>query len=155
MHDEEGRTERKAGKVLKLVALVTMLPGLVLLMVCVLTYQSARSFVDEAQNTTGTVVDLSERSDSDGDTMYYPVFVFRDAKGEEHRIHSSVGSSPPAHQEGEEVTVLYLPDDPTEAKIEGFFSLWLWPVVTGVLAFFFLAFPVGLFIAGVFFGRLA
>jgi hypothetical protein len=44
-----------------------------------------------------------------------------------------VGSSPPAYEVGERVTILYDPTSPKEAKINSFGELWLWPLLLGIL----------------------
>jgi hypothetical protein len=82
--------------------------------------------------------------DADTETVYAPVFTFRDANGMEHTIHSDAASNPPKYQVGDNVRILYSPHNPEAAKTDGFFSLWGVPFVTGLLAAFHL--PAGLIV---------
>ncbi len=68
---------------------------------------------------------MLERKDKDDETVYYPVFSFHDAQGVEHVIHSSSGGFPPAYEVGDTVPVLYSSTNPTNAKIDALFSVWL------------------------------
>ena len=99
-------------------------------------------FVRTATRGTGRITQLVESKDKDGDTLYTPVFVFRDAAGIEHTVYSSIASYPPSHQVGDSVFVLYSPQSPQDAKIDSFFSLWGLPAITGGLAGFYM--PLGL-----------
>lgn len=84
-------------------------------------------FVAGAEHATGTVVDLSREIDDEGDETFYPVVRFTTAEGQEIEFVSSSGSSPPSESPGDRVDVLYDPDDPSDAKLSGFFHLWLFP----------------------------
>ncbi len=86
---------------------------------------------------------MLERKGENG-SVFAPVFSFRDALGSEHTVYSSTASYPPAHQVGDAVHILYSPDSPRDAKIDSFFSLWGLPMITGIIATFYL--PVGLLI---------
>jgi hypothetical protein len=51
------------------------------------------------------------------------------------------GSSAPSHEVGDEVTVLYNPEHPLEARIKSFGSsalMWILPGITGILGLGFL-----------------
>lgn len=67
----------------------------------------------------GTVVQVVSRRDSDGDITYTPVIRFRTDGGREVEFQSTYSSNPPQYEVGETVTVLYLPERPTEAEIKG------------------------------------
>ena len=61
--------------------------------------------------------------------------------GRRHTAHMTEGSSAPAHEVGDEVTVLYDPDRPLDARIQSFGSsalMWIWPGITGILGLAFL-----------------
>ncbi|MFI5660798.1 DUF3592 domain-containing protein [Streptomyces sp. NPDC051684] len=53
------------------------------------------------------------------------------ADGTPHTFRSSTGSNPPAYEQGERDEVLYRADDPEDARINGFLSLWLLPLIFG------------------------
>ncbi len=103
----------------------------------------AWQFVHSAARADGRVIQMVERDGEHG-KMYAPVFVFRDASGVEHTVHSQTASYPPEHQVGDTVRVLYSLGSPQDAKTDRFFSLWGWPLVTGLLAVFYL--PLGLLV---------
>ncbi|MGW5100753.1 DUF3592 domain-containing protein [Streptomyces sp. NPDC004100] len=98
------------------------------------------SFLSRAERASGTVVALEWRqSHSSGVSRKrrhsgpaaYPVVSFTSKDGERHTFKSSTGSNPPAYEEGERVEVLYRADSPEDARIDGFLSLWLLPVIFG------------------------
>jgi hypothetical protein len=78
-------------------------------------------FVRIAAHAHGRIVRMIEHKDKDEETVYFPVFSFRDAQGEDQTVHSSSGSFPPAYEVGDTVSVLYNPNDPSNAKINSFF----------------------------------
>jgi Protein of unknown function (DUF3592) len=107
------------------------------------------SFLADAERARGTVVSLEWRRDSSGgfrqkrvndQPMAYPVVEFTSVDGTRRTFRDSSGSQPPAYQEGERVEVLYRADSPQDARINGFLSLWLLPLVFG---------GIGLVVAGI------
>ncbi|WP_367325683.1 DUF3592 domain-containing protein [Streptomyces sp. HUAS ZL42] len=107
------------------------------------------SFLVGAERTPGTVVALEWRNDHSGVSrkkrmddkpVAYPVVEFTSADGMRRTFRDSTGSNPPAYEEGERVEVLYRADSPEDARINGFASLWLLPLIFG---------GIGLGIAGV------
>jgi Protein of unknown function (DUF3592) len=89
-------------------------------------------FVSEADRATGTVIDLSRSVDEEGSVTFSPVVRFTTAQGRTIEfVSSSSSSSPP--QQGDDVEVLYDPDDPGDARLAGFFDLWFLPVAFTVL----------------------
>ncbi|MFE2989612.1 DUF3592 domain-containing protein [Streptomyces sp. NPDC059262] len=96
------------------------------------------SFVTDAERAKGTVVALewsggsvssSRKSRQSSGPTAHPVVEFTPAGGSPTTFRSSMGSNPPAYDEGERVDVLYRADDPQDAKIDGFVSLWLIPLI--------------------------
>jgi len=85
------------------------------------------SVTHHSDRAQGTVVQLLERHYDD--TVFCPVFVFRDGSGTEHRVKSSVGSNPPRFPVGSEASVLYAPANPEDAQIEDPFILWTAPLI--------------------------
>lgn len=68
------------------------------------------------------------------------VVEFETSSGETIVFASKVGSGLDLYEKGEEVTVLYFEEDPQNAKLRGFFSLYMGPILLavmgGVFAFF-------------------
>ena len=81
-------------------------------------------FLDSAMSTTGEVVKLNSRSTDDG-YVYYPVVRFTAPQtGRSVTFEHESGSRPPSYRVGEQVTVLYLPDRPERAIIDGGIMNW-------------------------------
>jgi len=51
-------------------------------------------------------------------------------------------SSSPSHKAGENVDVLYDPDDPSDAKLSGFFDLWGLPGIFLFIGAVFVGVPI-------------
>lgn len=101
-----------------------------------------------AEHVTGVVVELaSSVSAATGGarphTVYHPVLQFTTKDGHEVRAKVKVGTNPPVAREGQAVSVLYDPEDPTEAEIarKGWIRLALLGFL-GILGLFF----IGLFL---------
>jgi hypothetical protein len=103
--------------------------AVVLLAACAYGYKSTHDLLRSAHRSTGVVVDV--RGDPEGAS--YPHVRFVDSIGQAHEFDSKLKSQPPRYSVGEQVSVLYLPDTPENARIEGFFELWLFPLITGVI----------------------
>jgi hypothetical protein len=106
--------------------------GVVFLVVAVVTLVLTLRFVAGAEHATGTVIDLSRETDSEGEVVFYPIVSFTTAKGRTLEFRSSTSSSFPP-QPGDRVEVLYDPDDPQDARLSGFFDVWLLPIVFGFI----------------------
>lgn len=115
---------------MKALRYILLFIGLGLLAGAVFWQQSTQSFIGKAARAEGTVTDLV-RSRSSDSTTYKPVVQFTSDRGERIEFISSVGSNPPSYAKGEKVEVLYLADNPRDAKINGFFSLWGGPLIVG------------------------
>lgn len=90
------------------------------------TYTSFK-FSTNGEEVQGTVVRL-ESSTSDGSTTYSPVYSYT-VNGQKYEYESVNSSNPPAHEVGEQVTLLYDPDHPDKARVNSFFELWLLPII--------------------------
>lgn len=112
--------------------------GAVLLFIALALWSKTRSFVARAATAPGMVTELIEVRDSEGgSSTYKPVVKFTAPGGEQISFTSSYSSRPSAYDVGENVEVLYLPNDANDARIKGFGSLWLGPLIlTGLGAVF-------------------
>ncbi len=93
----------------------------------------------------GEVVDFESRysSTSDGSGYtYYSVVKYRDASGRVVKFQDQVGSSHRMHKRGDEVDVLYNPDDSSDAMIDR--GIWNWLVSGGLALVAFLMSLAGL-----------
>jgi hypothetical protein len=90
------------------------------------------------EKTTGEVVD--HRHARRG--TYVPVAAFY-VDGERYLVRGGTSSDKAAYDIGEPVSVIYLPDDPDQAVIGGFFQLYLFPTVFGVIGTAIMLFALG------------
>ena len=84
-----------------------------------------RRFKTRAARAVGVCTSLrSEHRGSAGDSsvLYFPVVRFTLPDGRQVETETMMGTSPPAAREGQQVTVLYDPDRPTAARIDGFWA---------------------------------
>jgi uncharacterized membrane protein len=129
------------------IAVIFGMVAVILLVVSVAsTFQALhRLRIEQAAN--GQVVKMVERrildeSQPDHYQAYaYPVVAFSLANGQPEKVKLGEGSWPPAYATGDQVTVLYDPGQPEQARIQsaaGGLFLWLWPAVTGFVGLTFL-----------------
>ena len=111
---------------------VFLIVGLALLTGAFFLYQNKKAFLAKADTAQGTVIELLE-SRSDNSITYKPLVSFKTKEGAQIEFTSSVSSNPPSYSEGETVEVLYDPSNPRDANINGFSSLWLGPLILGIL----------------------
>lgn len=123
-------------RTLRIVPRVFAAVGVLMLFIMSWVHTRERRFVAGAARASGTVVDLEYSRSSDGGA-YYPVIRFVTAAGESVTFRSHVGSSPPSHQVGETLEVLYDPAAPQGARTAGFFALYLGSFITGLFALIF------------------
>lgn len=108
------------------------------------------SKVSKEESADGRVVDMIMKvqyyTDEYGNQLppenfYYPVVEFRSEDGRGHSVQLTEGSSPASYEVGEDVTVLYNPEHPLEARIKSASSTllqWVLPGITGILGVSFL-----------------
>jgi len=106
-------------------------------------------FINTAHSTQGTVVNLIQsRSSSSSSTtnsyVYRPEVIFQTLTGEEITFQSSTGANPPAYRKGESVSILYEPQNPQNARINDILSLWLGPIILGIVGLIFSVFGTGI-----------
>jgi hypothetical protein len=106
-------------------------------------YNGTTSFLKEAVSTEGTVVELVPSRSSNA-TTYAPVVQFNEINGRLVEFTSNASSNPPAYNRGERVVVLYSPNTPESAKIDGFFSVWGGTFIVAILGLLFGALGGGL-----------
>lgn len=114
-------------------------------MLAVAAYQvvDTRAFLAAAVRAEGVVVDLARSRSSDSGSSsssatYAPVIRFVARDGREVEFVSSHSSNPPRYRRGDRVGLLYAPDAPERARLEGFFSVWFGALIAGLLGTVFL-----------------
>ena len=103
-------------------------------------------FLKTAIPASGTVVELLPVK-SDESTTYQPLVTFNDKKGTKIEFASGNSSNPPSYDVGEKVEVLYNPINPKNAKIKGFYTIWLGGVILAVAGAIFFTVGISFFIS--------
>ena len=120
--------------------------GAILLAIAGIVYFREQTFLSSAEKATGTVTDFNLSSSDDGGNSYCPVIDFTTAGGEPVKYFANVCSSPPSYEIGEEVEVVYDPQDIKHVQMNGFWSQYVGVVVLGAIGLpFFLLGIWGLF----------
>ena len=119
----------------------------VMLLICFISSGSAISAQMKEKAAPGQVVDIVVRREYENvqdrivRDYYFPVVKFSTADGRSRTVQMSTGSSSQDYEKGDEITVLYDPQQPLDARIKSFGSsavLWILPVITGILGLSFL-----------------
>ena len=84
---------------------------------------------NEGVTTTGIVVQLEESNSAEGGCCVYSPIVEFDAKGQTYSFDGETASDPPEYEVGQEVNVIYYPDDPNTAQINKWSERWLFPSI--------------------------
>ncbi len=106
-----------------LVPAVVTLIGLVIIGVTVRHLILARGFARTAVATTGTVIHVRTQAGYSGPDMessgplYFPTVRFTTARGQSVEFTPRFGTSLSPHAVGQQVPVLYQPNDPNSARI--------------------------------------
>ena len=121
--------------------------AVLMLLIALISSASALRRLSSEESALGRVVEIIHRreyvNEEDGvvDDYYFPVVEYVSADGRQHSVQMTEGSSTPPHEIGDEVTVLYNPEHPLDARIQSFGSsllMWIWPGITGILGLAFL-----------------
>ncbi len=87
-------------------------------------------FVSDAKRADGVVIDLVWHSSGKGGSTAAPVVQY-EVDGKPYQFKSRTSSKPPAYDIGEKVVVLYDPETPSEARLDGFWELYMLPLIFG------------------------
>lgn len=118
-----------------------------MLLIAFISSASAILKLNREESVPGRVVEIIQRREyvNEQDRVvqdyYFPVVEYTSNDGRFHSLQMNEGSSAPSHEVGDEVTVLYNPEHPLEARIKSFGSsalMWILPGITGILGLGFL-----------------
>ena len=129
--------------------ILAIFSGVAVLMLLIAFVSSASAILKmtREESAPGRVMEIVQRREyiNEQDRIvqdyYFPVVNFVSSDGRRHSVQLTEGSSTPPHEVGDEVTVLYDPDHPLEARIKSFGSsalMWVLPGITGILGLAFL-----------------
>ena len=139
--------QKNAGKMEKVIMGVFGGVAVLMLLIAAISSYRAVARMSREESATGRVVEIIERREyvNEQDRIvqdyYFPVVEYVSADGRLHTVRMTEGSSAPSHEVGDEVTVLYNPDHPLEARIQSFGGsalMWVLPGITGILGLSFL-----------------
>jgi hypothetical protein len=146
--DKEFETHKKdSARAEKLILGIFSGVAALMLLIALISSFSAVSKISREASAPGRVVEMIVRREyvNEQDRIvseyYYPVVEFTASDGRRRSVQVSEGSQPPSHEVGEEVTVLYDPEHPLDARIKSFGSyalMWILPGITGILGVCFL-----------------
>ena len=123
--------------------------GVAVLMLLIAFVSSASVILkmNREQSAPGRVVEIIQRREyvNEQDRVvqdyYFPVVEYVSRDGRRHTVQLTEGSSVPSYEVGDDVTVLYNPERPLEARIQSVGSyalMWILPGITGILGLAFL-----------------
>ena len=105
--------------------------------------REAAVFLETTQKTAGMVLELKRERGVRGMRQDHPIVRFIVSEtGREAVFKSKVGLWPSPFEVGEAVEVAYNPDDPKQAEINSFWTIWLPPL--GLMVFGLLCLGAGL-----------
>ena len=141
--DQRAQQEKQRGSLRK-AAPFFILVGLAMLGLTVHLAKVTARLEASGLRSSGTVVGLDRRSDSDGGSTYHAIVRFTDASGASVRFTDAVGTNPPHLKSGDIVTVLYLAGDAQQsAAVDRGIWNWVAPGAVGAFGLIFLAAGVG------------
>lgn len=145
---DEAEVEAQGGPSMENIVLgIFTAVAVIMLIVTAVSSFSAISKISKEESAKGRVVDMVmkreyvNQQDRIVEEYYYPVIEYVSADGRSHKVQLSEGSSTPSNEIGDEVTVLYDPKHPLDARIKSLGSsalMWILPSITGILGVAFL-----------------
>ena len=115
-------------KSMKIISTILLLTSIILLGLAAYFYTKQENFIETSIKTSGVVIGLEEStssSSSSSSISYAPTVKYQDAEGNEYVFTSNISSSPPSYDVGEEVIIMYNPNNPSDAQIKSIFGQWI------------------------------
>ncbi len=123
----------------------TAIAAIMLLVTIFSIFNNIQKILKE-ESVPGMVVDVVKRRElvnEENDIVrdfYYPVIEFVPSDGHKRSLQVNEGSDSPFYEKGDEITVLYDPEHPLDARIKSAGSnalMWVLPSITGILGIAF------------------
>ena len=120
--------------------------AVIMLLVTIVSIFSNIQKILKEESVPGVVVDVVKRRElinEENDIVrdfYYPVIEFVPSDGHKRSLQVNEGSDSPFYERGDEITVLYDPEHPLDARIKSASSnalMWVLPSITGILGIAF------------------
>ena len=102
-------------------------------------YYRELQFLDKAESVIGRVKTyrISEDAESGG-SSYCPLIEFTTKSGQTITLDTHICSDPAPREVGEQVTVLYNPDNPEEHQTDDFWGKYIWPFAAAAVGVSFI-----------------
>jgi len=100
-------------------------------------------FSNNGIEVQGTVVRLESSSSSEGGTTYSPVFSYT-IDGQKYEYESVNSSNPPSNEVGDVEPLLVDPSNPSKARQNSFWELWLLPCILCPVSFVMIILSIGI-----------
>jgi hypothetical protein len=126
----------------RIIGLVILLPTLLLVVLGVYSYHLGRTFEQRSISIQGRVVSLQSSEDENGRALYTPLFTYTDAAGVVRQGRSNSSSSAPGYAIGDPIPLRYDPQNPSDIRVDSFWSFWIWPMICAFIAIPFLVFAL-------------
>jgi hypothetical protein len=107
--------------------------GLVCGVAAYVLFRKKRAKLAVCQRTRGEVLAVNERRGGDGTTRH-PIIRYRTLTGEERTFESRFGSSNWKVRPGDQLEVLFHPNDPAQAEVVHFMAQWGLPLICGIIS---------------------
>lgn len=124
--------------------------GMLLFVMAFLGYMNEKDFAETAKYTTGTVIGLTQKEFSNrtpgsnittNTLYYYPVVSFAVDK-HNYTFTSGSGNNPPLYNIGQNVNIMYDPQNPLNADINSWSNKWLSVIICISLGGMFTGFGI-------------
>lgn len=114
--------------------IILSIAGLIFIIVGVISYQNSKRLLQNGKKAKGKITDLVKRSgiSNDGPVenyYYYPVISFQTPGGQPVSKELNFGSGPSRYSKGQNVVVIYDPEDPSNCNIHSKLQLFGLPVI--------------------------
>ena len=140
--EENKENKKKSPRKLGCAFIFLPLSAVILLGVSIWFTYTSYIFFTTGVEVQGTVVRM-ESSNSDGSTTYSPVFSYT-YEGQQYEYESINSSNPPSNQVGDVEALLVNPANPSKARQNSFWELWLLPAILCPTSFFMLILSFGI-----------
>lgn len=122
------------------IGVIILLPTLGVIGLGVFFYFEACAFEHRSVSCLGKVVALQSSQGENGTTLYTPSFTYTDAAGVVRQGRSNSATNPPAYAIGGPISLRYDPKNPSDVRVDSFWSIWLGPMICTLLTIPFLLF---------------
>jgi hypothetical protein len=131
-----------------LVGVIFAIAGLSVLTLSGFLFVGSQKFIKNSIVANGTVTEIvqkvSKGSDNTKSYTYSPMVSFTDGSGKEYSFVSGVSSNPSPYHVGDNIKILYSPQNPYDAKIDKFFELWGGVIIAFILGIVFSIVGIGM-----------